>query len=60
MSRSSDKIDLQIDQDIARLLQCYPIATFVFAIASQVSFSGIVKMPWEAYLRLEDIDLCRY
>lgn len=29
----------------------------VFAISSPVSFSGIAKMLWEAYLRLEDIDL---
>lgn len=59
MSRSSDKLNLQIDKGIAVLLQCYPIATLVFAISSPVSFSGIVKMPWEAYLRLEDIDLCK-
>lgn len=29
----------------------------VFAISSPVSFSGIAKMPWEVYLRLEVIDL---
>lgn len=59
MSRSSDKLNRQIDKDIPMLLQCSPIAMLVFAISSQVSFSGIVKMLWEVYLTLEDIDLCK-
>lgn len=48
-----------MDKDIAMPLQCYAIAMLVFAISSPVSFSGIVKMLWEAYLTLEDIDLCK-
>lgn len=46
-----------MDKDIPKILQCSPIAMLAFAISSQVSFSGIIKMLWEAYLRLEDIDL---
>lgn len=49
--KANDKWSLQINKDTS---YCN---AFVFEISSQASFSGLVKMLWEASLRLEDIDL---
>lgn len=47
-----------MDKDSAMLLQCCLIAMLLFLqYLVQFHFSGIVKMLWEVYLSLEDIDL---
>lgn len=51
VSRPRDKLHLQMDKGMS---SCNAP---VFAISSPVSFSGIAKMLWEVYLRLEVIDL---